>query len=132
MMDSLTFKILEMNNHKVKSDKTLKSMKKDSLVEYIRQIEHNWAIALERCDNQYRLLTQEYEWHDVLKDPNDLPKEGMLIMYKFRVRADGSFGYNSAEIIGDFYMDVMKNQKNEYAEYVAWTELNRYEDGESE
>lgn len=38
------------------ADGTLKSWNKDQLIEYIRELEHNWAVAEERCDNQYTLL----------------------------------------------------------------------------
>lgn len=46
---------------KTYTDGTLKSMTKDQLIEHIRCLEHNWRVAEERIDNQYKLLCKVNE-----------------------------------------------------------------------
>ncbi len=53
--------ILQKQGHKPRHESTLKCWKKDALVELIRNLENNWAAALERCENQYKTLCGYHE-----------------------------------------------------------------------
>lgn len=61
MMDLTTIGLLKSQNWKVLSDSTLCQMKKVELIDYIRCLEHNWACALERVNNQRKLLEKEFK-----------------------------------------------------------------------
>lgn len=62
------------------SDKTLNNMKKETLIEAIRRLERICERLIEANDNQYRLLIEidrnkyKYKWHDLRKNPKDLPE----------------------------------------------------------
>lgn len=72
MMDANLIEILKKQGYRIAQNITLRTWKKDDLIERIRNLEHNWAAALERCENQYKLLVK-YRWHDLRKNPDDLP-----------------------------------------------------------
>lgn len=61
------------------SDSTLKGFTKDFLIKTIRCLENNLEDCEYRNENQFRILCQmdleraKYRWHDLRKDPNDLP-----------------------------------------------------------
>lgn len=44
------------NGYQTYSDSTLKNLKKDTLIEYIRVLEENLRNAYERLDNQAKIL----------------------------------------------------------------------------
>lgn len=49
---------LEKQGWKTYTTSTLRSMKKDDLIRLIRNLEHNWNGAEEKCERQYLLLVQ--------------------------------------------------------------------------
>ena len=44
--------IVDIPNHRCLTDATLKAMKKDELIEYVRCLEYNWSVALEFNEQQ--------------------------------------------------------------------------------
>lgn len=58
------------------ADSILKDMKKEELIEIIRCLEHNVDAVEQINANQFNLLMEKemYKWHDLRKDPKDLPE----------------------------------------------------------
>lgn len=50
----MTVRNITVPRHRRMSDKTLLSMKKSELIEYIRVLEHNWSVAVDFNEQQAR------------------------------------------------------------------------------
>ena len=50
----MTVRDITVPNHRRLSDKMLSGMKKSELIEYIRELEHNWSIAVDFNEQQAR------------------------------------------------------------------------------
>lgn len=50
----MTIRDITIPGHRRMSDKTLLSMKKSELIEYIRVLEHNWSVAIDWNEQQAR------------------------------------------------------------------------------
>lgn len=70
----------------------------------------------------------KYRWHDLRKDPTDLPEVGKPFVYAFYTK--GSTAdiplYNSAMGF-EYEVKCMENQGNGYAEYIAWMYFEPFE-----
>ena len=68
-----------------------------------------------------RWVKREIEWHDLRKDPNDLPKVNQKVLLQIK---------NEDEPIMDFYrQDGMWNFANKY-EVIAWRDLPKFEEAD--
>lgn len=88
---------------KTYSDSTLKGMKKDDLIAIIRCLEHNVSVEEERNQNQFNLLMQEdlrkakYRWHDLRKNPEDLPNNTRTVIIAYE-GFEGKSGYKYYDV----------------------------------
>ena len=79
-MNDTIAEILRKNGYRIAHNITLRTWKKDDLIERIRNLENNWAVALEMNENQFELLikkdleAEKYRWHDLRADDMDLPE----------------------------------------------------------
>lgn len=69
----------------------------------------------------------KYRWHDLRKDQNDLPELDSTIVYAFKMRDVGSIGYNTM-LVDKGFLEITKNQANQYAEHIAWKYIEPFED----
>lgn len=118
------------------AESTLKGYKKEFLIEIIRCLEHNIEVLEERNNNQFKLLMQkeQYAWHDLQKNPNDLPKDGVRILFCAkeypRPRKEYFTGkyrtgyYFETDDTGDYAIDY------ELDEVIAWKEIEPFEEVE--
>lgn len=78
---------------------TLKSMRKEELISVIRCLESNIIGQREMNDNQFKLLVEndlkneKYRWHDLRKNPDDLPEEDSKIVVFYGTLYEKSY-YN--------------------------------------
>lgn len=65
--------------------------------------------------------SDKYAWHDLRKNPDDLPEWGRLFVYCFMFRDEGKGEhlYNIDNAHG-IVVDFMKNRGNSIAECIAW------------
>lgn len=53
----MTVRDITISNHRRLSDKTLSSMNKLELIEYVRVLEHNWSVAVDWNEQQAKNFT---------------------------------------------------------------------------
>lgn len=133
------------------SDSTLKGFTKDFLIKTIRCLENNLEDCEYRNENQFRILCQmdleraKYGWHDLRKDPNDLPKPlDNSIMYdcvlenhiydasypSFYFDDDTKqFGeWNSGYAIANGANEFITVDELGYEKVIAWKEIEPFEE----
>lgn len=71
MTDISLIAVLKKHGWKTHKTTTLKTWKKERLIEEIQALENNYACALEVSDNQYNLLLKMYEKIEQLKQENE-------------------------------------------------------------
>lgn len=126
MLDLNAINILKKQGHIIRSDNTLHGFTKARIVQLVRCLENNWAAALERCENQYKILCgyhekeKKYAWHDLRKNPDDLPDTPRLVLTKI------DFEYWEYEISRYMQFEYTGMWMNQKAQPIAWREIEPF------
>ena len=112
------------------SDSTLKGFTKDFLIKTIRCLENNLEDCEYRNENQFRILCQmdleraKYRWHDLRKNPEDLPNlftdedtEAVLVIDDLDEYHTAYYNYHFREWLSD---------TNYKFEVIAWREIEPF------
>ena len=126
-MDIRLMVFLSRNGYKMRETSTLKTMKKDELVDLIRCLENNWAVELERNQNQFNLLMEKekYRWRDLRKNPGDLPQEKKEYEIWYKAINPAYTGKKISFWNGKEFL----LRRNNTGEVVAWRESEPFEEG---
>lgn len=122
--------ILQKQGYKVRHESTLKCWKKDDLVDLIRSLENNWANALERCENQYKTLCgyherqDKYRWHDLRKNPEDLPKVEKQYLVAWQ---DGTYDFLWFAYVDGYGYDWQVAYFPDVSSIIGWKEIEPFE-----
>lgn len=84
----------------------------DELEEYVDELE-------KYCDELEEIVDEQndYKWHDLRKDPKDLPKkDGKYLIY---TEALIPFGYNKSELFKNYYVQDYCSDKNMFANVIV-------------
>lgn len=99
---------------------------------YYKQFDNSFVPFNEDKEALYELIDKEekYRWHDLRKNPNDLPKkDGIYLIY---TEALIPFGYNKSEIFKNYYVREYYSDKNMFANIirndfvVAWKYIEEF------
>lgn len=109
------------------ADTTLKRMTKGELIEIIRCFENNVKALEEMNANQFKILMEKemYAWHDLRKNPQDLPDESHLVL-----GFDGSeYGVAIFYRRGVYHGWATSGQDVEPSDIIAWRCIEPFEEG---
>lgn len=70
----------------------------------------------------------KYRWHDLRKNPEDLPERDTLIIYAFKAKdKENKKLYYNSRIAGSVDIEIMTMNSNPIFEYIAWKEVEPFE-----
>lgn len=86
-----------------------------------RDVKSNIGLAI-----QYERDKDYYKWHDLLKNPEDVPEVGKYIIYKYVPYEDRTRSGYDAQKVQDWLVSCMLEQNDDYAQYIAWRYFDEY------